>query len=171
MQSSGLGVLKLTLFFLVVLFVVFVGGVLVAAVSLPILLAFPTVRRQFVAFTEDVGGTRVESTLDWRFVGVYVLFVEIYGLALIVVAATLAEWVERYGRFVSTGTVDPLLALVVVALVGLGVAVAARRVASREQLRVVGEWTAFLCLLAGLALVVAVVVPWLLFDLIGALLW
>lgn len=175
MALNGLlGILKLVALWLVVvaivLAVVFVGGVLVVAVTLPATLALPTVRRQFVALTEHVTDVRPDSVTDWRFVGVYAVCVFAYGLTLLVGSAALAESLPPLGRLVPAGPFGALSMLAVVALfalVAVGLLLAVRWAVPGVRLRAVGEWTTFLALVGVLTGAAAVVVPTVLFRVVG----
>jgi hypothetical protein len=177
MLFGGLvGLLQLALVFLVVVVIVFAvmlfGGLLVAAVSLPALWLLPAVRRQFVGFTGRAWGTEVESLTECRFVTVYVFLVETVGVALVLSGAATAEFLGSSGRPVP-GQYVALAGLAVAALfgvVGVGLVSAVRGEVTRAQLRVAGEWAAFLAYYAGLVVVAFFTVPWLVFAL-GSLRW
>lgn len=165
------GILKFALLLLVAVLVVFVvmfvGAMLVTAVSLSALLVLPTVRGHFVTLTERTGSVRPESMVSWRFVGVHFAFVFAYGFTLLVTSAALAETFPTVERFVPEGRDGILSAFAVVALVEIGGLVAVRRVVTSPRLRAVGEWAVFLCLVTVLVFVAAVVVPILLFTIFG----
>lgn len=176
--ESLLGILELVLLWLavvaIVFFVIFVGGVLVAAVSLPTTVVLPTVRRHLLTLTESVTGVRPDSITDWRFAGVYFVFVYAYGLSLILGSAWLAETLPAIGRLLSAGEAGVSSLFAVVALTAVAFAVVAaflvvRTVVANVRLRAVGEWAVFLALVAGLTAVAAFVVPWLLFAVFDSL--
>lgn len=172
MLSGGLfGLLEFALLLIaaVVVAVTLVGGGVVAAVSLPALVALPTVRRHLVTLAENLTDERPESVADWRFVGAYFLFVYTYGMTLLLGSPMVAESVSTVERGVPGGRVQLLSILAVVALVGLPFGV--RRAATAGHLRAVAEWAVFLFLVAGLELVAAFVVPALLFAVVESLLW
>lgn len=158
-------ILQFFLFLLVVVFIVlavmFVGGLLVACVSIPSLVVLPTVRRQFVTLTEKTIGVRPDSVTSWRFVSVYLVFVYVYGFTLLLAPPMIAESGTTYGWLP--------VAAVLTLLVG-GILRIVRPAVTKPRLRAVGEWTVFLCLLSGLVLAAAFVVPYLLFNVIRPLL-
>jgi hypothetical protein len=148
-MESLLGILELVLLWLaalaIVFGVIFVGGALVAAVSMPVTLILPTVRSHLLTLTENVTGVRPDSITDWRFLGAYFLFVYAYGLSLILGSAWLAETLPAIERLLSAGR------------------------AGLDSMFAVGEWTVFLVLVAGLTAAAAFVVPWLLFAVLDGL--
>ena len=167
MGLQGLvGILQFFLFLviaiLIILAVMFIGGLLVTCVSIPALFVLPTVRRHFVTLTEKTSGVRPNSITNWRFVGAYLLFVYVYGFALLLTPPMIAEYGTTYGWF-------PVAA--VLTLLGVGTLLVVRPTVTRLRLRAVSEWTVFLCLLAGLVIAAAFVVPYLLFDILGRLIW
>ncbi|WP_135826052.1 hypothetical protein [Halorussus ruber] len=154
--------------------VIFVGGALVAAVSLPVTLVLPTVRCHLLALTENVTGVRPDSLTDWRFLGAYFVFVYAYGLSLLLGSAWFAESLPATGRLLSAGGVGMNSTFAVVELAAVALAVVAallvvRPVVANVRLRAVGEWTLFLVLVAGLTAAAAFVVPWLLLAVLDGL--
>ena len=163
------GLLALALFFLVVfliaLFVLAIGAIVVALVSMPLLAVLPTVRLGFLSAAASLSGSRADSVTDpWPF-AVYVVAVDSYGLAVLLVVATVANGL---GLFEPSGSPDLGATLyggliaAALALVGL---VAGLRLLARDRARALGEWAVFLVVVAALTLIASVVVPAALFGL------
>lgn len=166
MQFGGsLGVSWFFLFLLAVLLIVIlvmlIGSVVVAAISLSLLLVLPAVRHQFVALTEQLTDTEVNSLTNRKFVAVYEFVVLAYGITLLVTGAALANNIGTIRSlvpvsgtmFLATGTVG------VVGLLLVGV-----RYLTGARWRTLAEWIVFLSSVAVLTVVAAFAVPYLLFT-------
>lgn len=142
---------------LTVLAVMAFGGLLVACVSFPTLFALPTIRQQLVTLTEKVFSVRLESIINWRFIVIYVVFIEAYGMTLFTTSAMLAESLRVTYWPVPQSLAGRVAAVAAIVFVGAGFVLVLHRTIG-VKFRTVGEWVIFLCFITVLAVVAAYVV-------------
>lgn len=160
--GDGAGTVSYWRWLVFVMLVAFVsmifGGLLTAEVSLPVLYVLPTVRRQFVAVTEKIWDDQVDSVVDRRFIGAYVLAIHIYGFTTFSTAVRLARALpDRTAPVLEP--VDPVPVVAAVGIIAGGVPLGVSRTMTRSRLRACGEWGAFLGPISVLVVVAFVVVP------------
>ena len=174
MQFGGsLGILWFLLLLLVAVLIVFlvilIGAALVAAISLPLLLALPTVRRQFAGLTERLTDREVDSLTDGRFVAVYAFAVLSYGVAVLLLGAALGEAIGAIRPLVPLGDTTFLATGTVVGFGAGGLLLLAVRFLTGARRRTLAEWVVFLCSIAVLTGVAAFVVPYVSFIFLPSL--
>jgi len=162
------GLFWLILFFLVVfliaLFVLAIGAVAVALVSMPLLAVLPTVRVGFLSAAASLSGSPADSVTDpWPF-AVYVVAVDSYGLAVLLVVVTVANGLGLFEPSSSPDVGAVLYGLLIAAALALVGVVAGLRLLSLGRVRALGEWAVFLVVVAALTLVASFVVPAALFG-------
>ena len=156
--------LALLIIFLIICFVIFVGSLLVTAISVFFLLALPAVRQHLIELTEQVTDTEVDSITNWRFLVVCEFVVLSFGVTMLLLGFVLGDFVGTIrpripvndGVFRTSGTI---VAGSVVGLLLLGV-----RYLTGVQWRALAEWVIFLISVTVLTGLAAVYVPPLLLD-------
>ncbi|WP_348611789.1 hypothetical protein [Halobaculum rarum] len=171
MQLDALGgLLGLALVFLVVILIVSlvlaIGAIAVALVSLPLLTVLPTVRSGFLSAATSLSGTPADSVTEPWPLAVYVVGVDSYGLAVLLVVVIAVNGIGLFEPSSSPDVGAVLYGLLIAATLAVVVIVAGLRLLSLGRIRALGEWAVFLVVVAALTLVASFVVPAALFGLL-----
>jgi len=157
------GLLGLAVLFLVVLLIVSlvlaIGAIAVALASMPLLAVLPSVRSGFLSAAASLSGSPVDSVTNPWPLAVYVVAVDSYGLAVLLVAVTAVNGIGLFDPSSSPDVGAVLYGLLIAAALAVVVVVAGLRLLSLGRVRALGEWAVFLVVVAALTLVASFVVP------------